>query len=125
MLTMPTMPHMINLEKLGKGEWGTENGEGDRKPDALSRSQRAPHDRGDVLATPRAREHAAQSLEPADRHGLETIDREGACGDEPLETRDGHLIETAFDFTEPCGAIRFEIRAPTDERPLREEQMRP
>ena len=63
--------------------------------------------------------------EPSDRNALEALDPEGTSVDEIPEAGHRHLIEPPRDFTEPGGAVGFEIRAPSDERRFGEDQVRP
>src|SRR5262249_50079869 len=66
-----------------------------------------------------------EKLQPANRHGLEGLHDVAAVGHDPAETSHRHAVESAFDLAESRGAVVAEVGPPPDQRPLREEQVRP
>lgn len=61
----------------------------------------------------------------ADGNGFERCYLKWACGDELLESGDGHLVEPALDFAKSSCAVRANVRAPADESAFGKEDVRP
>ena len=50
-----------------------------------------------------------KKAEAANGDGFEEVNDKGALLGEFLESRDGHLVETAFDFAKACGAVAANV----------------
>lgn len=66
-----------------------------------------------------------QTAEFANRNGLEGCKFERAIPNHLLEFSNGDLVEAAAHFTEPGGAFRPEIGAPTEQGLFAEQKMGP
>ena len=64
-------------------------------------------------------------VEFADGNGFERCYLKRACGDEALESGDGHLVEPALDLAKSSGAVGTNVRAPAYESAFGKEDVRP
>src|SRR5438128_8219595 len=106
-LMIPAIPHMANSQC--------------RDGCCVPGYESASNDRSEKLPRQRVRKPA----HPANGNSLELLDIEVTGGQYLSEPPHAHLVQPAGSLLESSRSIRLEIRAPTNQRLFREDQMRP